>query len=295
LSDNTGVQRIAVGNSGDTTPVGVAFGTFGSTTGYQRGFAGATTDKTGKVDNFRGMTVFNNTLYVTKGSGSNGVDTVYQVGAAGALANGGNLSNATISILPGFNTASEKTLEANPNTPSGVYHPFGMWFANASTLFVADEGDGIRVGQAHKDTTLAGLQEWTLGADSKWHLAATFQQGLLDQAAYSNGLPWSVKTDGLRNLTGRTNADGSFTLYATTSTVSDELTHDLGADPNEIVSITIGATSTAANTGFSVVDTAAYGERFGGVALAPVPEPTTWALWLGGLAALGALRRRRGD
>ena len=39
LSDNTGVQSIAVGNSGNTTAVGVALGTNGSATGYQRGFS----------------------------------------------------------------------------------------------------------------------------------------------------------------------------------------------------------------------------------------------------------------
>jgi len=33
--------------------------------------------------------------------------------------------------------------------------------------------------------------------------------------------------------------------------VSDDLTHDLGADPNELVSIRIGANSTASNTFFN--------------------------------------------
>jgi hypothetical protein len=42
-------------------------------------------DKLGKDNNFRGLTLFNNTLYTTKGSGSNGVNTVYQVGATGSL------------------------------------------------------------------------------------------------------------------------------------------------------------------------------------------------------------------
>ena len=42
-------------------------------------------DKVGKDYNFRGLTIFNNTLYVTKGSGGNGIDTVYQVGNAGTL------------------------------------------------------------------------------------------------------------------------------------------------------------------------------------------------------------------
>ena len=44
-----------------------------------------TADKLGKDGNYRGLTIFNNTLYVTKGSGSNGINTVYQVGSAGSL------------------------------------------------------------------------------------------------------------------------------------------------------------------------------------------------------------------
>ena len=187
LSDDTGVQRIAVGSSGATTAVGAAKGTFGATTGYQRGFAlqdvtdpnSATNakyaaDKTGKDDNFRGMTVYNGTMYVTKGSGSNGVNTVYQVGAAGALNNGGTLSNANIAILPGFNTLSEKVAEA-PATLTATPHPFGLWFANSTTLFVADEGDGVRLGVAGKNTSFAGLQEWTLNGgffeeNQQWQL-----------------------------------------------------------------------------------------------------------------------------
>ena len=302
LSDNSGVQRIAVGSSGATTAVGVAIGTNGSSTGYQRGFSVANAlspsgavqaaDKTGKDDNFRGMTVFDNTLFVTKGSGSNGVNTVYQVGATHALAAGGTIADAPITILPGFNTLSEKTAEAKA-TLTATPHPFGLWFANSTTLFVADEGDGVRTGVAGKVTTFAGLQEWTLSGGT-WHNVATFQKGLLDQAAYleGGGATWNVSTDGLRNISGQVNANGSFTIYGTTSTVSEELTHDLGADRNEIVAITIGAGSTASNTSFSVLETAAAGQRFGGVALA-VPEPETYAMMLAGLAALGLVKRRR--
>jgi hypothetical protein len=42
-------------------------------------------DKPGKDTNFRGMTIFHNTLYITKGSGGNGINTVYQVGTTGVL------------------------------------------------------------------------------------------------------------------------------------------------------------------------------------------------------------------
>jgi len=303
LSDNTGVQRIAAGSSGNTTAVGVAQGTFGSATGYQRGFSLAqvpdpakpgsnyAADKTGKDDNFRGMTVSNNTLYVTKGSGSNGVNTVYQVGATGALANGGVINNAAVTILPGFNTLSEKVAETKA-TLTATPHPFGLYFGDANTLFVADEGDGVRLGVAGKNTSFAGLQEWKLN-NGTWILAQTFQSGLIGQSSTPTGLTWQVQQDGLRNISGQKNTDGSFTIYATTSTVSNELTHDLGADPNEIVSITVGATSTAANTAFSVLDTALTGQRFGGLAIAPVPEPESYAMLLAGLSLLGFMARRK--
>jgi hypothetical protein len=312
LSDNTGVQSIAVGSSGNTTAVGVAIGTNGSSTGYQRGFSLAqlpnpatpgqnyAPDKTGKDDNFRGMTVFNNTLYVTKGSGSNGVDTIYQVGATGALANGGVISNAAITVLPGLNAVSEKVSEAAAG-PSATPHPFGLWFGDASTMFVGDEGDGVRLNAdgtapANKAHT-GGLDEYKL-VNGSWTLEQVFQQGLLDQAGSSHGLPWNVFTDGLRNITGQVNANGSFTIFGATSTVSDEQTHDLGADPNEIVSITIGAYSTAANTSFTILSAADAGQRYGGVAITPtdvaaVPVPAAAWLFGSGLIGLTGLARKR--
>ena len=300
LSQNTGVQFIQQGISdgGDTFPVGALVPGAASAgceaKGYQFGFTvsqasfngkAQADDKTGKDDNFRGLTVFNNTLYVTKGSGSNGVNTVYQVGAAGAFANGGVVSDAAITILPGFNTLSEKVAEGS-NPVVATPHPFGVWFANANTLFVADEGDGSLEASAGKDTTFPGLQQWSFSsANSTWTLVATYQGGLNINAGKStasitnpspaSGSPasWNVFTDGLRNITGENNTDGSVTIFATTSTTSDDGTHDLGADPNQIVTINIPATQlalTAPATGaptqsFSVLEQATAGQRLGGV------------------------------
>ncbi len=91
-------------------------------------------DKPGKDTNFRGLTIFNNTVYISKGSGGNGINTVYQVGSQGTLPTGtaAQLATVPITILPGF-----------PNTAAstGTSFPFGLWFADANTLYVCDEGD----------------------------------------------------------------------------------------------------------------------------------------------------------
>ncbi len=97
-------------------------------------------DKPGKDTNFRGETVFNDTLYVAKGSGGNGINTVYQLGTPGVLPTTGNapaggLNDEPYTILPGFPTSASTT--ASP----GGYYPFGLWFANDTTLYVCNEGD----------------------------------------------------------------------------------------------------------------------------------------------------------
>ena len=107
-------QRRAAAQS--TTVVGQHQGTVGAPTGSQYGFSvtqeGYSADKSGKDNNYRGETIFNNTLYVTKGSGSNGINTVYQVGQAGTLPTAGTAASTTFSILPGFPTGLAKRLES---------------------------------------------------------------------------------------------------------------------------------------------------------------------------------------
>jgi hypothetical protein len=270
------------GDAYNTTVVGeqVCPACVGTGTGNQYGYSvtqyGHVADKTGKDDNFRGMTVFSNTLYVTKGSGSNGIDTVFQVGAMGALADGGAIpTNAAITILPGSPTALADT----------AGHPFGIWFADSNTLYVADEGDG----SATPDS-FAGLQKWTFDG-KQWNLAYTLTSGLnlgqgytvhgylnADGSVATTGTgdgvlrDYTTSTGGLRNITGKVNANGTVTIYAVTSTVSDQnVTGDQGADPNKLVTITdnlsFATGAEAGNESFTEVQTAAYGQVLRGVAL----------------------------
>jgi hypothetical protein len=275
---------------------------------------GLKADKIGKDTNFRGLTIANNVVYLTKGSGSNGINTVYFIDATGFDGNGKPLACPTGVGLPGatatlpaapipYDATKLQTLGIVPNnmcilkgfpttlakaTTTPVSFPFGVWFADAKTLYVADEGDGTNTFDqsagkyAHAASqTGAGLQKWvfdsTLGA---WKLAYVLQAGLnlgvpYTVAGYPTGqnpktsLPWAPAADGLRNIVGRVNRDGTATIWAITSTVSGG--GDQGADPNQLVMITDNLTATSAPAGetFAAIRTARFGEVLRGVSFTP--------------------------
>ena len=63
-----------------------------------------TPDKAGKDNNHRGITEYGGALYFTKGSGSNGMDTVYTVKAPNSLPTVDNAASSSIGVVPGFPT-----------------------------------------------------------------------------------------------------------------------------------------------------------------------------------------------
>jgi hypothetical protein len=266
---------------------------------------GDAADKLGKDDNFRGLTVFNNVVYLTKGSGGNGVNTVYFVDTTGKAcpngvglpAPGATLPTTPLSyvsplpstglpnnmcILAGFPTALAKV--ANP-----VAFPFGLWFANDHTLYVADEGDGFTDSTAtglytHAAAqTTAGLQKWIFDSRTgTWNYAYTLQAGLDLGTPYIiasyptgnnsvTGLPWAPATDGLRNITGKVDGEGNATIWGITSTVSGS--GDQGADPNRLVVIRDNLHKTDAsdvtNEKFYTLRQAGFAEVLRGVSFTP--------------------------
>ena len=258
-------------------------------------------DKIGKDTNFRGMTIFDHVLYYTKGSGSNGVNTVYFVDTTGhACPNGVGLPepNAPLPSSPiAYNPALLQTGGVEPYNmcilkgfptalKSKTSFPFGIWFASPTTLYVADEGNGEDEYSSTTGTyteaaaqTTAGLQKWVFNGET-WKLAYTLQSGLnLGQPytvpGYPSGenpvtsLPWAPATDGLRNIIGRVDRDGTATIWATTSTVSGN--GDQGADPNKVVAITdpLGAGALPASESFRTVRSAGFGEVLRGVSFTP--------------------------
>jgi hypothetical protein len=290
---------------------------------------GDSADKSGKDDNYRGLTLYHGVVYFTKGSGSNGVDTVYFAdpnGSAHAVDGVGlpstaqtlpSASNWTAPIYstsdsalglttsnPGLTPANADILKGFPTTlakdaSDASDYPFGLWFANPTTLYVADEGAGDNTYDATTNTytaaaasTTAGLQKWTFNSSAGgWQLDYVLRNGLglgtpyqvnpnrqgdhyptgLNSTDSGTGLPWAPASDGLRNLTGRVNRNGTVSLWAATSTVSGS--GDQGADPNKLVEITdnLNATtaSQVANEQFRTVMQATYGQVVRGVAFTP--------------------------
>ncbi len=270
LTTTTGLEVVTPGATPNSTMIDP---TFQSVPG----------DKAGKDSNFRGVTYYNGHLYFTKGSGGNGIDTVYTVSnPGGQLPTASTATTAKISILPSFPTAPAAS-------PGPDYTPFGLFFANPDTLYVADEGSGNATDQSMH----AGLEKWTL-SNGTWSLDYSLQSNLIGLTYGVSGWSYEETTSGLRNLAGRVNADGTVTLWATTSTTS--LSGDNGADPNQIVMINdlLGDRTLPANEAFSVLDGPVAGLRYGGVAYAAAPEPSTWAMIVLGFAGLGYAARRRG-
>ena len=96
--------------------------------------------------------------------------------------------------------------------------PVPFWFADATTVYVADEGNGTNtfangLYTAAAAPTTAGLQKWIFSAASgQWSLAYTLQADLNLGVPYTvkdhptgdnpaTGLPWAPATDGLHNIT----------------------------------------------------------------------------------------------
>lgn len=284
LITSTGAELLVPGQTPPLPPSINKIGEFAIT---QAGYAAP--DKAGKDNNFRGLTIFNNTMFVTKGSGGNGINTVYQVGQSGVLPGGSTaqLVAEPITILPGFPTSLASGVDQKGN-PAPISFPFGIWFADANTLYVCDEGDGTLVTPAVNGNVAdaaslatAGLQKWSF-SNGSWHLLYVLQDGL------DIGVPYSVAnypaalnpaTGGCRNLTGKVHGNGTVELFAVTSTISPS--GDQGADPNKLVKVTDLLRATSLPQGnedhdgngplghFVTIRAAQAGEVLRGVAFAP--------------------------
>ncbi len=270
-SDST----IAKDSTGPGTTIGARYGTPGSAVSIELGVYLATDrpDESAKQhvkdSNFRAIGIFGGNLYVAKGSGGNGDDGVFQV--RNGTGNGLPLGTGN-TIVPLFSAPATDPVSGAPSP----YTPFGFWFANPTTLYVADEG------YANVDSNgnlipdpLAGLEKWSL-VGGIWQLAYALTAGLdLYQPKIVPDYPVATYTTGLRNMTGKVNEDGTVTIYAVTSQFSSISAGE--PDPTRLVTIRdrlSAASAPAANTddaleAFVTLQGSKAGEVIRGVAFVP--------------------------
>ena len=290
------IGRSTLAETAQSPALPTPFGSFDVT------LLGDPADKLGKDDNFRGLTIHDGVVYFSKGSGGNGINTVYFVDTTGTACPSGvglPVKGAKLPTNPlSYNLATVATTGLPNNMcilkgfPTGlasgttVSYPFGMWFADNDTLYVADEGDDYTGGtdlytHAAAQTT-AGLQKWVFDrSGDTWTLAYTLSNGLELGTAYTvtgyptgnnsaTSLPWAPATDGLRNITGRRIGD-DIVIWGVTSTVSGS--GDQGADPNRLVVVTDELRNTeasrAAGEKFHTLRTAGFAEVLRGISFTP--------------------------
>lgn len=167
--------------------------------------------------------------------------------------------------------------------------PNDFFFADANTLYVADSGDpknDSTVPNSAPSGTISigdgGLQKWVRNPSTgAWTLEYTLAAGLnLVADTASSG------TTGLLSLTGEV-IDGEVELFATNYTLGEtDQTYLYGI--TDLLSATSGAGESFVQLAAAPADT-----TFKGVAFAPVPEPATYALMIGGVGLMGGLLRRR--
>lgn len=259
--DGTTFYISGQGVKGDNTE-----GVFSATDG-----ASSATNLYGTTDT-RDVEIINGTLYVSSDSSINDKGEILSFGNLASLA-------STPSVLSGVETsvtltkAQENSVNASAVGTKVALSPEQYFFANATTLYVADSGNP-------KGGTLGdgGLQKWSLDlATGTWKLDYTISAGLnLVANTASSG------TTGLIGLTAQVNANGTVTFYVTNATIGD-----LDQTYLYTVTDTLDATTLSSSTNFTVVATASSDTNIRGIAYAP--SATTDTMIASGSQASGSI------
>lgn len=172
------------------------------------------------------------------------------------------------------------------NNGAGVnYSPQGFFFANSTTLYVADTGDPKAGG-----TGDGGIQKWTLSLTSgQWVLDYTLTSVNLVSPASATSVAHGET--GFEALTGQI-VGNQVNLFAISYTAGD-------ADSNGFYGVTDNLSATTAAPGETMIELAQSGadNNFKGVSFTPqaVPEPSTISLMMlvGGMAGAFAAWKRK--
>jgi hypothetical protein len=272
---------------------------------------GATTATT--IDNStetRALAINNNTLYVSRdqnppGSGSQNFTNVgkytvtggglptsssdwtytHVVPPASPLSSGGNNGsiNLTAALANGVN---------NSRIGKFVYlSPEQYFFANSTTLYVADSGQPKNGNANAAALGEGGLQKWTLNTNTGvWSLDYDLVNGLnlVNNASATPSNPTAPGVTGLFGLTGEV-VGGNVELFATSYGLNELSPSFLYEITDSLSCTTSPNTAGSCSSGemFTTLYSAPADVSIRGVAFAPTPLPGTWTTMLIGLAGLG--------
>jgi hypothetical protein len=218
--------------------------------------------------------------------------------------NGGNTGSID---LPGTKTSPPNLLDngVNNNTVHAakgtdrngkfVYlSPEQFFLASPDVMYVTDSGQPKNGSADAAAEGEGGLQKW-IYSDGAWNLQYDLSAGLglVNNDAANSATPTAPGVTGLFGLTGEvvgTGANATVELFATSYGLNELSTSYLYE-----ITDSLDALAPANGESFNTLETAAAGTLIRGVAFAPeaIPEPSTWALMLGGAGLLAAFARFR--
>jgi hypothetical protein len=255
----------------------------------------------------RDVQLVNGQLVVSVDTTEGNVKDGYNIDRVGTLGVAGNPPttplNAQPTALPGINGAITLS-NGNGNTLNGssgaaYLSPENFFYADATTLYVADSGDpkngstagtGSLGGPGAGGLGDGGLQKWSL-INGTWQLDYTLSAGL-GLVANDDNTSTGHGVSGLLGLTGKV-VNGYVELFATSYVMGDtDQTYLYG------ISDVLGDTQASQVSGetFTTLEAAPADTDFRGVAfapVAPVPLPPSLPLLLGGGLAVFGLAARR--
>jgi hypothetical protein len=232
---------------------------------------------------------FTNVSSLTNASGglptsSTGLVTTHLTPPASPFSSGGN--NGSIDLTAGLANGVN-----NARIGKFVYlSPEQYFFANPTTLYVADSGQPKNGNANAAALGEGGLQKWSL-VGGTWTLDYDLVNGLnlVNNANANANTPTAAGVTGLFGLTGKV-VNGQVELFATSYGLNELSPSFLYGITDTLSDTTI---SQASGESFTVLDSTDSGTLIRGVAFAPeVPEAPTWAMMLLGFAGIGFMARR---
>jgi hypothetical protein len=315
------------GVTGDGTG-GVFYATLGATTATPINANTTTPSGTSNpavATETRSVEIYNGQLYVSRdfkvsGTPNDATDIRSLTGPGGTLptsstgltvtrvlpsvnsVNGGNTGSIDLTAGLGNGVNNFKAPLSDPNQTNRIgkfvyLSPEEFFFANSTTMYVADSGQPKNGSTDAAAEGEGGLQKWSLNTTTGvWSLDYDLVAGLglVNNDSANSATPTAAGVTGLFGLTGEVVGD-QVELFATSYGLNElspsflyEITDSLSCvdSPNTQGSCSSGEL-------FTTLVSSTPGESIRGVAFAPTPLPASWTFMLIGLAGFGWVTLRR--